>query len=145
MDNTNHEISFLGKALLTGVFAGIVATVISLVYNILYRDATGFMPSEIINVSSLIFGVNVLFVLVGLSYFAFLKLFKRGDLIFIVVFVLITVFCLWKTAGVHRSADYEVTEQFRSLLSGIIIIMGICASFVIPFLFHYKKFEEHVL
>jgi uncharacterized membrane protein YqjE len=140
--HNDQQIYPFGKTLLTGVFAGFVATVICLIYNILYRDATGFILADIINVSSLIFGVNILFVLIGLIYFVFQRFFKKSTLVFAAVFLLATLFCLWKTAGVHRSSDYEVTEQFRGLLSGIVIIMGVCAVFLMPFSFHYKKFEE---
>ncbi|MDR3713179.1 MAG: hypothetical protein P4L51_10220 [Puia sp.] len=140
--HTDEQIYPFGKTLLTGVFAGIVATVICLFYNILYRDATGFTLSEIINVSSLIFGVNIVFLVIGLIYSVLQRFFKMSTLIFVTVFVLITLFCLWQAAGVHRSADYEVSEQFRGLLSGVIVIMGICSALLMPFLFHYKKFEE---
>ena len=145
MNKTDSSSQKFSKFLLTGVFAGIVATVISLVFNILYRDATGFSLSGIVNVSTLIFGVNILFVLVGLCYFIFLKLFRKGDLLFIFSFALLTAFCIWKARSVHRTDDFALNCQFRNLLTGIILIMGISADFFVPLLFHSAKFEEHVL
>jgi hypothetical protein len=142
IDPFDEQIYPFGKTVLTGVFAGIVASVICLAYNIIYRNATGFSLSDIINVSSIIFGINIVFLVVGLVYFAFQRVFKKSTLIFVAVFVLITLFCLWKTAGVNRSVEYEASVQFRGLLSGIVIISGICATLLMPFLFHYKKFEE---
>jgi hypothetical protein len=38
-----------------------------------------------------------------------------------------------------------LNSEFRQLLLGVVIIMGVSAVFLIPFLFHNKKFEEHVL
>jgi hypothetical protein len=144
MDPDQQSTPF-SRALLTGVFVGFSATFLCLVYNVVYRSSTGFTPSEIINVSSIIFVINLLFVVIGMLYFVFLKSFPKGDVFFIVVFVLLTLFCVWKAEGTHRSDNYEVSLQFRGLLTGIIIISGIGASFFIPLLFHSKKFEENVV
>ncbi len=130
--------------LLTGVFAGFAGTIICLAFNIIYRDDTGFLPSAIINVSSLIFAVNILFVLIGLVYFACLRYLPKGDVVFEAIFLLITVFCLLATAGVHRSDDVAVNHAFKGLLSGVIIILGICAV-AMPVLYHNKGFREHVI
>ena len=80
-------------ALLTGVFAGFAGTIICLAFNIIYRDDTGFLPSVIINVSSLIFAVNILFVIIGLIYFLCLRYLPGGDVFFEGVFILLTVIC----------------------------------------------------
>jgi hypothetical protein len=144
MDQDNQLNSFQ-KSLLTGVFVGFAATVICLVYNVVYRDSTGFEPSAMINVSSLIFAVNILFTIIGLIYYLFIKAFRKGSIIFIAVFALFTVWLLWKTAGVQRSDDYTVTVQFRGLLAGIILIIGIGAAFFVPFLFNSKAFAKNVI
>jgi hypothetical protein len=138
-------LSPFSKAILTGVFVGFVLSIVCLIYNLIYRGSTGFTPSIIINVSSLIFAVNLLFLVIGFIYYGFLKTFKKGDLIYIIVFVLLTIFFIWQAEGSHRSANNEITTQFRGLLAGIILILGIGASFLIPFLFRNKSFEENVL
>jgi p-aminobenzoyl-glutamate transporter AbgT len=144
MDYDYKQTPF-SRAMLTGLFVGILSTVVCLAYNIVYRDSTGFPMASIINVSSLIFAVNLLFWIIGIIYYFFLHSFKKGDLVYIVVFVLLTLLCIWKTEGVHRSDDHELTVQFRGLLLGIVIIMGICASFLVPYLYHNKGFEKHVV
>lgn len=145
MDYYNHVQTPFSKALLSGVFAGIVATVVCLAYNIIYRDSTGFKPADFINVSSLIFAVNLVFLIVGAIYFLFISSFKKGELIFIAAFVLLTLFLVWKAEGIHRWTNQHLSSEFRGLLLGIIIISGISAAFLVPYLFHNKKFEEHVL
>lgn len=150
MDQGNNieqdiQLNSFQKSLLTGVFVGFAATIICLVYNVVYRSSTGFTPSEMINVSSLIFAVNILFTIIGLLYYVFIKAFRKGSIIFIAVFALFTVWLLWKAEGVQRSDDYTVTVQFRGLLAGIILIVGIGASFFIPFLFNSKAFAKNVL
>jgi hypothetical protein len=115
------------------------------VYNIFYRNFTGFTLSDMINVSSIIFVINLIFVLVGLVYYVFQRAFPKGDIAFVAAFVLLTLFCIWKTAAIHRSVNEEISVQFRGLLEGIIIISGIGAAIAIPILFHSRKFEEGVL
>jgi hypothetical protein len=144
MDNDQPSTPFY-KAMMTGVFVGFLDTIICLFYNIFYRGSKDFIPADIINVSSLIFGINSIFVIVGIIYFFFLKSFKKGEILFIAVFVLITVFLVLKAAGVQRSDDQVINGQFRGLLIGIILICGITASFLVPFLFHNKAFEKEVL
>lgn len=144
MDYNFHQ-SPLSKALLTGLFAGFVATIVCMLYNLIFRDSTRFTMAEIINGTSLVFVVNLVFLVIGAIYYGFIKTFKKGELIFILVFVLLTIFFAWKAEGVHRSADALLNSEFRQLLLGVVIIMGISAAFLLPFLFHNKKFEEHVL
>ena len=131
-------------ALLTGVFAGFAGTIICLAFNIIYRDDTGFLPSAIINVSSLIFAVNILFVIIGLIYFLCLRYLPGGDVFFEGVSILLTVICLLMTAGVHRSDNAVINHQFKGLMSGVIIILGISAA-AMPVLYHNKSFRDHVI
>lgn len=133
------------KAVLTGLFAGIVATVLCLLYNIFYRDSTGFALSNFINVSSLIFAVNLLFLAIGLIYYAFLRVARSGEKIFVVLFLLLTVVLAYLGGQIHRSDVPQLNSEFHQLLLPMIIVMGLLAAIGIPFLYHNKKFEETVL
>lgn len=137
-----HQSPF-SKAVLTSVFVGFFATVVCLIYNIIFRESTGYLPADFINVSSLIFAVNLIFLVVGLIYFFFLRTFKKGDVVFEILFGLLIVFCAWSAAHAHMK-NPTLTSEFRTLLIGVIIIMGIGIELV-PLLFHNKKFEEAVL
>lgn len=140
--NYNFHQSPLSKAILTSVFIGFFVTLLCLIYNIVFRQSTGYLPADFINVSSLIFAVNLIFLTVGLLYF-FLQSFKKGDLIFEVLFGLLIIFCAWKAAHAYM-INATLTSEFRTLLIGVIIIMGIGIELV-PLLFHNKKFEDAVL
>lgn len=132
------------KAILTSVFVGFVTTIICLIYNIVYRGETGFPQNDIINVSTLIFAVNLLFIVIGFIYYPFMNSSKKSELIFVVAFILLIAIGAWRAESVVRSTDHEQTLQFRGLLLGIIIITGI-GILSIPFLFHNKKFRETIL
>ena len=142
MDWEYHQ-SPLSKAILTSVFIGFFATIVCLIFNIIFRESTGYKPADIINVSSLIFAINLIFLIVGLLYFFFLRSFKKGDAVFEILFGLLIVFCAWR-AGYAHMINPTLTSEFRVLLIGVIIIMGIGIELV-PLAFHNRKFEEAVL
>jgi hypothetical protein len=144
MEKTKTSSPFF-KSTLTGLFTGILATVICLFFNAEYRNITYFNPAEIINVSSLIFAVNLLFLCIGIFHFFLVKLVRSGEWIYIVVFVLLTLWCTWMAKDVHRAGDPLVNRQFIGLLDGTIWINGVCAAVIVPMLFHSKKFEDGVL
>jgi hypothetical protein len=139
----NNDFIFF-RTLMTGLFIGIVDTIICLGYNIGYRSISGYLPSAFINVSSLIFIVNLLFLVIGILYFGFLKAFGRKDILFVLFMLLVTAFCVWAVQTGHRFDEEKLNQGFRGLLSGIILILGISSVFL-PFLYHSKSFERNVL
>lgn len=142
MDYEFHQSPF-SKAILTSVFVGFFATIVCLIYNIIIRESTGYKPADFINVSSLIFAVNLIFLIIGLLYFLIIRSFKKGDIVFEIVFGLLIIFCAWRAANAHM-INPTLTSDFRMLLTGTIIIMGIGIE-LIPYLSHNKKFEDAVL
>ncbi|MCC6289672.1 MAG: hypothetical protein IT249_17475 [Chitinophagaceae bacterium] len=144
MENENMQTPFT-RAFMTALFAGIITSVICLIYNGIYRDETGLEPTDIINVGSIIFGVNILFLLLGIIFY-FMRLLKgTGEMIYIAGLALLTAFLSWKAEGVVRSSNQEVTVAFRGLLLGIILIIGVSASIAVPVLFHNRRFEKNIL
>lgn len=144
MENESMQTPFT-RAFMTALFAGIITSVICLIYNGVYRDETGLEPTDIINVGSIIFGVNIIFLLLGILFYI-MRLWKgAGEVIYIVALALLTAFLSWKAESVVRSSNHDVTIAFRGLLLGIILIMGVSASIALPVLFHNKKFEENIL
>ena len=138
-----HQSNF-SKSILTGLFAGLVATMTCFIFEIIYRFATGYEPSEFINVSSIIFIVNLLMLAAGIIYFVFKKLFKRGDLLFILLSTLITGFCIWKAEVFHRFPNIRLSREFSDLLSGTVLIIGVCC-ISIPLIFNNKRMNEFVI
>ncbi len=142
MNNERYSIFF--KAMMTGLFVGIIDTLICLAYNIGYRNYTGYLPSSLINVSSLIFVVNLLLLVIGIVYFFFLRMFKLGDVFFEVVAITVTVWLIYKTAGLQRFDDPKLDSGFRGLLGGIVVILG-ASTACIPFLFRSRRFVDAMI
>ncbi|MEO5947846.1 MAG: hypothetical protein ABIP79_13590 [Chitinophagaceae bacterium] len=127
------------KPLMAGLMAGIIATVLNIFYDVMYRSATGFSLSDIINVSSIIFG-TVLALLIAGSIFALLERYTRYvQLVYILVFVILTLLCVRWALHVHRISDPTLNSEFRGLLTGIVIISGCLASFLVPFFVKHEK------
>jgi O-antigen ligase len=137
--------SIFSRTLLTSVFAGIIATLACLFFDVIFRETTHFNLNPLINVSTLIFAVNLIFLMIGILYYGFKKMFKRGDLVFSIVFLILTLFCAWRAEVAQRSADKVLNAEFHTLLTGVVVIMGICAAFMIPFLFNNRKFKDFVV
>lgn len=139
-----HQTRF-SSALLTSLFAGLVATILCMTYYLGFKEVTGFPYSAIINVSSLIFVINILFVIIGLIYSFFVKFSRKGEAQFIILFVVITLVLVFAAMNSHRSGDPLLNHEFHELLAGLVIIIGISAFALIPLLFHNRKFIDHVL
>ena len=133
------------QALMTGFFVGFFATIVCLIYNLVYRDETSLPLSGFISVSSIIFAVNLIFPVIGIIYYGILKAFKKADIVFILLFVLVTAFCAWRTELVHRTADRFANMEFKNLLLGIVLILGLSAVIFIPWLYHSKRFRDAIL
>jgi hypothetical protein len=91
----------------------------------------------------LIFAVNLLFVLIGMIYFLFLRIFGRRDIIFDLAFLLITVFFAWRTELSRRFADHLVNQEFKGLLLGIVIILG-AGILAVPLLYRSRLMDKYV-
>lgn len=142
MNKDHHSIFF--KALMTGLFVGIIDTLICLAYNIGYRNYTGYIPSSFINVSSLIFCVNLTMTVVGIVFYAFHRSSSQGDNIYFIFFLALTAFLAWKITGIHRFDDGHENASFKGLLGGIVVIIGISGA-CLPFLFRSRKFVDAII
>jgi hypothetical protein len=138
----DHFQTPFSKALMTGVFLGIISTLICFAYAITFRMITHFGLSDFINVGAIIFGCNLALLICGILYHYFRQSLPGGHVAYIFVFGLLTLFCIWKTASIVRSPVHQETIEFRQLLTGIIIILGVSATFGIPFLYANEKFQD---
>ncbi|MBN9295978.1 MAG: hypothetical protein J0I41_03155 [Filimonas sp.] len=143
--NYEYQQTPFSKAVMTGLFAGITATVACLAYGFIYRFNTGFTMSAIINVPSIIIACHILLVITGMLYFVFRKSFKGGGIAFILLLLAVFAFCIWKEEYIVRSPIHELTVQFHGLLLGMTIIIGASAVILIPVLSGSRKFEEAIL
>lgn len=130
--------------MMTGLFIGIIDTIICLAYNIGFRDATGYIPSTIINVSSLIFAINILFCVIGIVFYFFHRYLRGGDALYFIVFLALTIWLAVKTFAAVRFGDARLDSGWHGLMGGIVLIMGV-SSLLVPLAFRSNKFQDAVI
>ena len=133
------------RSFMTCVFAGLAGTVLCMFYDLAFVQMMKFPLSAIINVSTLIFAINIVFLVIGMLYYTAVALLKNGEPVYITLFILVTAFLLWKIQGFKRTDNPVINTQFRYLSSGIVIILGLLAAVIVPVLYRNKKFDEYVL
>jgi hypothetical protein len=136
---TEIEHSSFYKSLMAGLFAGIVVTVANLIFNFIYRGATRFNPSQIVNVTSIIFVSLILSVLAGIIYYLIVPYAHKSKFLFIILFFVLTVIVTYVAFNVTRSSNITVTSQFHGLFAGIVIISGLVNALLIPYMARNKN------
>ena len=129
---------------MTGLATGIAATILCLIYNLIYRDSGGYFPTILISVSSIIFGVNILFLAIGVIFAALARDKRKGEIIFSLIFLLLTVVGCIVAGHIRRTPDPYENGRFRGLFLGVVLILGIGAA-LIPLLYHNKSFHKHIV
>ena len=141
----DFQKTIFDRSLMTCVFVGIIGTLLCMFYDLFFVEYLKYALSTIINVATLIFGVNLVFLVIGFLYYGFITFSRYGERIYIIVFILTTGFFIWKMQGAHRTDNDLINLQFRYLSSGIIILLGLLASVAVPFLFHNRQFNKYVV
>jgi hypothetical protein len=137
--NYDYEHTEFSKAVLSGLFAGIIATFTNLIFNFAFRGITQFNPSSIINVSSIIIISVLLVTVAGVIFYLFHHYLKNGNILFRAFFIVLTAIAVYYAMQVQRSNDATVSKQFQELLAGVIIILGGFIIFYVPYLFNHEK------
>jgi hypothetical protein len=141
--SASFEASY--RSLMTAFFAGIANTFLCLLYNIGFRSGRRYFSSTLLNVSYIIFGMLFLFFIIGLIYMLIRRTFRKGDLIFFLLFSVVTVLAIGMIRSGHFSADPIENASLRGEYTGVSIISGICAAIGIPLLYRSRKFELYVV
>jgi len=130
------------RAILTGLFLGIAATLGCFGYTVVFQMISGSNTTFLASVSFLIFACTLS--VFGSSFFFFYlkKLVPKGELIFIIAFALLTGFALWRVDIIQHAALSWLTNPTKELLSGMILIVGICVFAGIPILYHNRGFQK---
>ncbi len=137
--NHDYEETPFSKSVLSGVFAGILATLVILIYNFIYRGSTAFPLSEIINVSTVIFSSLIILTIVGVIFYFFIHYMKAGQLVYIILFSIITLLAAYGSMHVARSTNQLLNNEFHQLLLGTVLILGLCAVAGIPLFYKSKQ------
>jgi len=136
---TEMDHSPFYKSLMAGLFAGIVITIVNLIYNSIYRGVTKFNPSQIVNVTSIIFVSLIVSVLAGILYYLIVWYAHKTRFLYIVLLFILTVIFTYVAFNVTRSSNAIVSSQFHILFAGVVIITGLVNALLIPYMARNKN------
>lgn len=135
----DYEQTALSKCILAGLATGIIIIPISLVYNFIYRHVTSFSLSWVINVTWVIFSSFIICILAGLLFYFIVPYLKKSKMTYYLLFIIITIVVIFFGLHFQRSDSLILSEQFRGLYFGDVIITGIASAFLIPWLAQHKN------
>jgi magnesium-transporting ATPase (P-type) len=137
MKTSLKSIKF-SAALLAGLFAGIIAAIANLIYDMEYRSITDLSAFKIVNPLSIFVFSTIGLMIAGMIFYEFIHYIKKGILFFEALFIVLTIIGL-------ILLGFRMTG-FRGLLLGIGIITGLICIILIPYLSRHPNiyFEEDV-
>lgn len=142
----DEKFDVFTRCLLVGLFVGITAVYVNLLFDLGFRHLTHFRLSAIINVSSIIMGCAILLTICGVLYYGFRVWFKQSaNTLFTVAMLLITAFAIWKVTGIVRSPIHVETVEFRELLIGILCVNGILGAVLFPMFYSREKLVSQII
>lgn len=137
--NYDYEQTNFSKCILAGLATGIIIIPLNLIYNFICRHLTGFSLSLIINVTWVIFASFIICILAGLLFYFIVPYLKKSKNIYTVLFVVLTILVILLGLHFQRTNDPVVSNQFKELYFGDVIIAGLAAAFLIPWFATHKN------
>jgi hypothetical protein len=137
MKTSLKNIKF-SAALLAGLFAGIIAAVANLIYDMEYRSIADLSNFRIVNPLSIFVFSTIGPMIAGMIFYEFIHYIKRGMILFEALFIVLTI------AGLIV-LGFSL-NGYKGLLLGIGIITGLICIILIPYLSRHPNiyFEEDV-
>ena len=134
-----ENVPLFTKALLSCVLTGFVASIANGLYSILFRGVTHYMPAIEFNFLSIPLTTMVVFIVLGVLFFVFVKYFNRTAF-YITLFILMVAFIAITTL-LHSDKSEAPLYGNHGLIAGFILINGILGLTLLPYLYnHPRKF-----
>lgn len=137
--NYDYTQSDLSRGVLSGLYSGIVATVLNMVFVYIYRYITSFQYFNGVDVTVIVFGTLLLSLACGIVFHLFTYYFKKGIPVYRVAVFIVTILIVVLGLTVRRSLEGEVPMEFRVIVIVTQVIIGTLAAFFIPYLFKHDK------
>jgi hypothetical protein len=128
----------LGRCLLAGLLDGLITSVVILVFNVLYREATALYTYDIVMPFSIFTAFPLFGLASGGAYYLFANHLHRGNALFTIVWISVMAILVILTIFTGHSVPTGF-EGYRGLFVGIELITGLLAAFLIPFFAHHPN------
>ena len=134
-----YRVTPLSKAVLGSLLAGIIATVINLIYDHIYRGIAHYFFAEVFSLYALIAFTILICMAGGIIYFLTDKYFTNGRVIYIILFIVLTVLGLFMHMISHMPNGDPIPSDAMGLKIGLDLITGCSAAFLVPYLAEHSK------
>ena len=129
----------LSRALIAGLFCGIISALLIIVFAFFYRTSTNFEKISAIGPIAIFIGTPILMAGIGWIYFLLVHYLSKGETIYKMVFAVLTIFGLLVILNLKPSGGETLLSMPHGFLFGLIAICGIAACFFIPYLAHHPR------
>ncbi|HEX6914066.1 MAG TPA: hypothetical protein VF145_02415 [Chitinophagaceae bacterium] len=138
---TIYRYTLLSRGILGGLFVGIIATVVNLAFDYVYRQITSYQYSQFVNINSIIFFTIPTLIAAGIVYSIIVRNVKRGQLVYTLVALALTaIVALFIPLGPNMMPNgEEMPLASRGLTAGIEIITGLFGAFALPYFAEHPK------
>lgn len=137
--NYDYPQTNLSRGVLSGLFAGLTATVINIVFVIIYRSVTQFYEFNGLDITVIVFGSIIQLMVCGLLFSFFVYYLKKGIGFYRLMVVLITIAIIVLGIIARQSIMGSAADDFKFMVVGTQVIIGCLAAFFIPYLFLHDK------
>src|SRR5689334_21792267 len=135
--NYDYKQSDLSRSVLGGLFSGIVATVLNMVFVYGYRFATGFEGVQGFDLTVIVFGTLLLSLACGVVFYFFVHFLRRGITSYRIAVLIITILIIYFGLTLRQSIVGDLPTEFRVIVIITQVIIGGLAAFLIPYLFRH--------
>lgn len=137
MKTVNAPITF-GRCLLAGLFTGIIASVVAIVFNVIYRAHVNLTSFELAMPVSVFMVFPFLCLTAGGFYYLFIGHIRRAPILFgSVIFVIMIVGAALTMFTWHTTDPGE--GDLRGLLTAMELIWGLMVAFLVPFFVNHPS------
>src|SRR4051812_7686231 len=139
MLNYDYKQSDLSRSVLGGLFSGIVATVLNMIFVYAYRFISGFEDFQGFDLTVIVFGTLLLSLACGVVFYFFVHFLRRGIPMYRLAVLIITILIIYLGIMLRQSIRGEVPMDFRIIVIITQVVIGGLAAFLIPYLFRHDS------
>ncbi len=132
-----ETVPLFTKALLSCVLTGLAATIANGLYDILFRSVTHYLPAVEFNFVSIPIITMLVFVILGLIFFLFVKYSTKNA--FLITLIIIMIACILITSFMHSGTGKSAFYGDYGLITGFIIISGLFGLTLLPYLYNHPR------
>lgn len=137
---TIYKYNTLSRGVLGGLFVGISAAVVNLLFDYLYRKFTHYQFAEFVNINSIIFFTIPTMIAAGIVYAIIKDNLKKGVWMYITLALVLTTVVAFIPLGPNMLPNGDaLPSTARGLTLGIEIITGLMGAFALPYFAEHQK------